>query len=164
MAIYSETRTFLVNCDCNRYTPFRFAWLNRLGGFDEYTFRLKSTKTITAERQEYKKYLSHYNSTSDDFGYTKGDRGRGVYDMSIITAHTVISTWQTPSEHQWLEELFTSPAVYLIYAPDVNGIYWEPIIVTKNTVEMRNKKGYGNRLLSHNIEFVKAIPKIVQRG
>lgn len=163
MATYSEVFRFNVNCDCERYTPYRFAWLNRLGGFDTYTFRLKSTRTITSDRQEFTKYLSYLN-TDDAFGYKLGDRGRKVFDNQVVEVFTVVSVWQSEAEHQWLEELFTSPSVYLIKTDTLGEITYDPIVITKNSVEIKDKKGYGNRLLSHTIDFVKAYKKIVQRG
>lgn len=159
---YSNIKVFRVNCDCERYTPYRFAWLNRLGGFDTYTFRLKSTHTINSSSKEYKRYLSRYQQDGT-FGYQLGDRGRKVYDIQSMDVYTVVSTWQTSQEHAWLSELFTSPAVYLIQTLD-GVITYDPVIITKNSVEIRTKKGYGNRLLSHTIEFMKAYNQVSQRG
>lgn len=164
MATYSEKLTFKVDCNCNRFTPYRFAWLNRLGGIDTYTFRLASTRTVTAERSEYTKYLS-YLQTDNTWGYLKGDRGRTVYDVQSIDIFSVVSTYHNEDTHKWLAELFTSPAVYLINPSLTFGFQtYDPIIVTKNSVSIRNKQGFGNRLLSHDIEFVKAYKNVIQRG
>lgn len=160
----SEVRTFFVNCGCETYTPYRFAWLNRLGGFDTYTFRLKSTRTVNITRKEYDRYLSRLNSENNTWGYEIGDRGRSVYDVKSFDAFTVVSTWQTAEEHSWLEEIFTSPAVYLVRGYSGGEMVYDPIIITKNSVEIRDKKGFGNRLLSHTIDFVKAYAKVSQRG
>lgn len=162
MANYSEIFRFNVKCDCERWTPYRFVWLNRLGGFDAYTFRLKSTETITSERKEYTKFLS-YLQPDNTFGYNKGDRGRTVYNTDSIVTYNVISTWHSEETHKWLEELFTSPEVYLINTKN-SGITYDPIVITKNSVEIKNKNGFGNRLLSHDIQFVKSYKKVIQRG
>lgn len=157
-------RLFTVNCDCDRYTPYRFAWLNRLGGIDTYTFRLKSTHSITADRAEFTRYLSRYQEATDRYDYILGNRGRKVYDVQAFDLYTVVSEWQTEEEHTWLAELFTSPEVYLITTDDNGNITYDPIIVTQNTVELRNKNGFGNRLLSHTIEFQKAYRLTIQRA
>lgn len=156
---FTETRTYNVSCECERYTPFRFAWLNRRGGFDTYTFRLKSTRNVSTSSKEYTRFLSRYNAGTTAFGYSVGDRGRTVYSNEVAEAYTVVSTWQSEAEHQWLAELFTSTAVFL-----VDGGQFFPIVVTKNSVEVRDKDGYGNRLLSHTIDFVRAYPTVVQRA
>lgn len=163
MANYSEIFTFKLNCNCERWTPYRFSWLNRLGGLDSYTFRLNSTESISVERQEFEKYLSYLKS-DNSFGYSIGDRGKQNYDIKVITKYSVVSEWQNEETHKWLEELFTSPQVYLISTSLDGDITWDPIIITSNSVEIRDKKGYGNRLLSHNIEFIKSYKKVIQRG
>lgn len=162
MAVKSETRTFRVSCDCTAFTPYRFAWLNRLGGFDTFTFRLQNTRTINTKSKEFTRFLSTMKQDSGGayyFGYSLGERGRTVYVNDVTEAFTVVSQWQTQEEHDWLLELFTSPAVYL-----VSGGVFDPIIITSNSVTRRNKDGWGNRLLSHTIEFVKAYSTIVQRS
>ena len=75
---------FEVACDCERYTPFRFAWVNRLGGVDSYTFRLKSKRTVDITRKEYTRYLSRYIEATDRYGYSVGDRGRQLYDVRLV--------------------------------------------------------------------------------
>jgi hypothetical protein len=161
--IYSETFTFKPQCGCIRYDQYRFAWLNRLGGIDTYTFRLKAKTNVNIERKEYSRYLSRWNEAIQNYGYDIGDRGKQVFDVQSFDIISVVSTWQTEEEHKWIEELFTSPAVYLIDYAFSNSTYI-PIVITSNSVEIRDKKGSGNRLLSHNIEFIYAYKKVIQRG
>lgn len=155
---------YVVSCDCERYTPFRFAWLNRLGGMDSYTFRLKSTHTVSSDKKEFTRYLSRYNVATDRYDYILGNRGRKVYDVQAFDIYTVVSTWQDETTHAWLAELFTSPEAYLITTDGDGAITYDPIIVTSKSVEVRDKKGYGNRLLSHTIEFQRAYPTVIQRA
>ena len=160
MITLSETRTFIPHCECDRFRPYRFIWLNRLGGMDTYTFRLASTQTVTVERKEWTRYLSAWNRLTEQFGYSIGDRGRTVYSVKSIDTYTVVSTWQTEATHRWLEELFTSPEVYVIDNNEVRT----PIIITTNSVSIKTKTGISGKLLSHTIEFVMANEKIIQRG
>lgn len=161
--IYSESFKFNIQCGCTRYTPFRFAWLNPLGGIDTYTFRLASTHVINSQKKEYQRYLSRWNESSQVYGYDIGDRGASVYDVQAFDVFTVVSTYQTEAEHQWLAELFSSQAVYLINYSFGASTY-TPVIITSNSVTVRDKRGIGNRLLSHTIEFILANKKVVQRG
>lgn len=162
MAVYSEIFTFNVSCGCERFVPYRFAWLNKLGGIDTYTFRLASTKNITVSRDTFSKFFSKLQS-NNSFGYIKGDRGTAVYNTESREEFTVVSTWQTEEEHTWLAELFESPAAYLV-STENGQITYDPIIITSNSVTIRNKKGYVNKMLSHTISFVKAYNKVSQRG
>jgi hypothetical protein len=158
--VYTEVFEFNISCGCDRFTPYRFAWLNRLGGVDTYSFRLQSRKSVSITRTEYNRFLSRY--AFGDWGYdpSRGDRGRNVYNVKSVDSFSVVSTWQSENEHSWLEELFTSPEVYIV---DENGGY-SPIIITSNSVSIRDKKGITEKLLSHTIEFQYAFDKIIQRG
>lgn len=160
---YSEIRHFDVSCACERWTPYRFAWLNRLGGIDTYTFNLVSTETIGIERTSFTKYLSRWNAMNQTYSSDPQNRGTKVFDVQAIETFTVVSTWQTEEEHRWLAELFTSPAVYVI-EQEPTAYSYRPIVITSNSVQIRNKRGIGPRLLSHTIEFIQANKIIIQRG
>lgn len=162
---YSEKRTYRITCACDPFQTFRFAWLNPLGGFDTYTFKFVSTRTINISRQEYTSFLSRYQESDDTFGYNPGDRGRKIYEVKAFDAHTVVSTWQTQEEHNWLAQLFYSQAQYLITTDSDGVIAYDPIIITSNSVSTRDVSNLStNRKLSHTIEFVKAYNKVVQAG
>lgn len=160
LGAYSERRNFEVSCCDTAYRPFRLMWLNPLGGYDAYTFRMRSTERYEVARQEYQRFLSRYSSGgSGSFGYSIGDRGRSVYSVGITPSYAVVSEWQSAEAHAWVAELFQSPEVYLL---DADGPI--PVVVTDTSVEVRNKSGFGNRLLSHTVTFQLAYEKIVQRG
>lgn len=154
----SELKTFQINCACDRYTPYTIVWLNKRGGFDTYTFRLKSTRTITSEKKEWSRYLSSLQP-NESFTYQIGDRGRKVYSSRAFESVVVVSTWQTELEHNWISELFESLEVYYL----MGGLYI-PIIVTNKSVDVRDKSGFSNRLLGYTLEFVYANERVNQRG
>ena len=158
MANKSEQKTFTLNCGCDRYTPYTIVWLNKKGGFDAYTFRLKSTRTITNEKKEWSRYLSTLQP-GDVFSYKIGDRGRKVYASRSFETVTCVSTWQTAAENNWVAELFESVEVY--YYTDGNYI---PVISNPKSVEIRDKSGFSNRMLSHTIDFTYANERVNQRG
>lgn len=164
MATRSETFRFDVSCPCDRYTPFRFFWLNRRGGYDGYTFRLRSTRTVRIGTKDYDRYLSRASADGTRYGYAGPDRGRTVYSVEAFDVRTVVSTWETEGVHSWLEEMFTSPDVYWAQrsSSQKSTYYWKPVVLTNTEVEVRNKEGFGNRLLSHVVEFVEALPKVIQ--
>jgi len=155
----SKIKYYNVLCDCNRFTPYRIVWLNKRGGYDSYTFRLKSTRTITTESKEWSRYLSSLQP-DDSFSYQVGDRGRSVYSSRAFEGVTVVSEWMSAEDHNWVAELFESPDVYYMQF----GPVYIPIVITKKSVEIRDKKGWSNRLLSHTIEFVYANERVNQRG
>jgi uncharacterized delta-60 repeat protein len=152
----SETFKFIVNCDCERYTPYRFVWRNRRGGYDTYTFRLKDRKQVNVSKKGYTKFLNQLQ-TDNKWKYEIGDRGKEEFYSTAFEEVSVVSTWMTEEEHRWLEELYSSVDVYLLEP----GYVYRPIVITTNSIEIRDKKGYGNRLLSHNITFIYSYNKII---
>lgn len=101
----SETKIFYLNSRCSRYKTYRFWWLNRLGGFDALSFDLKSSRNLSITKGSFTKLLPA--------NYSIGDRGETVISVDANTAYTVASNWLTENEAFWLEELFTSPEVYV---------------------------------------------------
>lgn len=157
----SELIEFKVLCTCERYTPNRLFWLNRRGGIDSYTFRLESTKKVSATSLDWERFTSRIDPISYEYGYSVGDRGKSSYGIDVNEIYTAVSTWQSEKEHQWLEELYTSPVVWR-QVPGTTDL--EPIVVTQRNVEIKDKKGIGNRLLSHTIEWTPSYNIIIQRG
>lgn len=109
----SETRKFKIDTTCSNYENQRIVFLNRLGGWDYFNFTLDSKKSITISRTEYEKIL--------DWNYTIGDRGKSILAQKAETKMTINSNWITEKDSIWLEELLTSPEVFLM--PYTNIMY-----------------------------------------
>lgn len=155
----SEQITFKVNCGCERFTPYRFVWRNRRGGFDTFTFRLRDRKTINIQKKGYQKFLNQLQP-NNKWTYNFGDRGKEEYYSTAFEEVNVISVYLTEEESRWLEELYTSVEVYLLTFE--NNVYkYNPIVVTTNSIEIRDKKGYNNKKFSHNITFIYSYNKTI---
>jgi hypothetical protein len=167
MANYTQQRTFNLTCsDCRIWRAFHITWLNKRGGFDKYSFRLKSTTKLNTEKREWSRFLSRLQS-DNTWGYQIGDRGRTNYYSKSLYSYTALSTWQTEQEHQWLAELFDSVEAYYILSNESGGIItpvYIPIIVTNQSVEIKTKRGLNGRFLSHTVEFTTAYDINNQNG
>lgn len=107
--------------------------MNRVGGFDYFNFTLDSKKSISVNRTEYEKVLA--------YNYSIGDRGKNLLAQKGEIKMTITSNWITEKESAWLEELITSPDVYVLgnssnLGADSGG-YKLPIIVTDNNYEVK---------------------------
>lgn len=111
----SETKTFKMDKRETYFTPHRLWWLNRLGGFDSYDYSLKDKRKVDTSRTEFTKLLGEYRAASptNKWTYDIGDRGRTVISVDAQEANTYNCNWLTEKESLWMEELFTSPEVYL---------------------------------------------------
>ena len=109
----SETKNFKIDTRCSNYENQRIVFLNRLGGWDYFNFTLDSKKSLNITRTEYEKILN--------WNYNIGDRGKSILAQKAESKMTINSNWITEKESIWLEELLTSPEVFLL--PYTNVVY-----------------------------------------
>lgn len=134
----SEILKYKLRSECSPYNAnewVRVLWLNRQGGFDYFTFTRDVKKSVSITRSEYNRIM--------DFDYSVGDRGRTIFATKAEETFTIQSNWITDNEAKWLEELMTSPEVYIIgndnetYYSGSSTAYKLPIIVTQNSYEVK---------------------------
>jgi hypothetical protein len=141
------------NC---RFTTVRLHWLNKLGGFDSFNFTLKSRESLAITKQQYKKRYG--NTTGTTWGYESYERGDVVFDSRSKQSFKITSDWISEAESEWLEELLTSPEVYVETAVDKLTA-----IVVKDSKYDKRKK-VNERLFNLELEYEYSFEKIRQRG
>jgi len=134
----SETLKYKLRQECSPYPGsewIRVLWLNRQGGWDYFTFTRDVKKSVNITRSEYQKIL--------DWNYSVGDRGKTIFATKAEESYTIQSNWITDKEAEWLEELMTSPEVYIIgndnetYYSQPSTAYKLPIVITQNSYEVK---------------------------
>lgn len=111
----SELKSFTMDKRVTAFTQHRIWWLNRLGGFDSYDYSQKDYRKVNTTRTEFTRLLGEYRtgSPSNKWTYDIGDRGRTVISVDAQETDRYNSNWMTQNESLWMEELFTSPEVYM---------------------------------------------------
>ena len=99
------SRTFSLNTECSQYPTVRLHWMNKLGGFDSFNFNKNTINAMDIERKQFKAPLP--------IGYSKQDRLKTNYNTTINDKISINSDWITEAESTLLEELATSPVIYL---------------------------------------------------
>jgi hypothetical protein len=99
------TKTFSLNTECSQYPTVRLHWMNKLGGFDTFNFNKNTINAMDIERKQFKAPLP--------IGYSKQDRLKTNYNTTINDKISINSDWITEAESTLLEELATSPVIYL---------------------------------------------------
>ena len=142
----TEQRTFVLNNHCQQGTRVHF--LNRLGGYDSYTFTATEVRKLTTENLLFERYRGH----------KAGVRDRGKAVQSINATETLIATTDalTTAEALWLEELLTSPNVFV----QRNGENI-PVIVSDGEFVTNDD---DNSLLTLTVELQIANAVVTQRG
>ena len=109
----SEIYTVNINCPTLKgYEPIRLTWLNQWGVWDYYTFKMKSTKSISTKGSTYQQLAGTWNeSIYLPNGYKGGKKAFRVNATEKIVMNT---DFVNESESEWFEELINSPEVYIL--------------------------------------------------
>lgn len=100
----SELKRFNVTDYCERYTPVRIHFLNKLGSFDSFTFTKISKVNSEIIRKTYRRSRTETISVIDRF--------KTVSSVTEEEKLLVNSDWITEEQSEWLRELITSPVVF----------------------------------------------------
>ena len=116
--------------DCKGLETIRLAYLNRLGAWDYYNFDKKSTRTSEIGRANFKQNYGTYDA--DEYfqaSYQGGNTSYRVNATEMIEANT---DYITQDEATTLEELFTSPVVYM---QETNGSFVRVAVEEKSYIK-----------------------------
>jgi hypothetical protein len=145
----NDGETITVYNSCSKYTVETLHFLNQLGGYDTYTFRLVNKQESTAERKNYDRPGWEFSSDT----MSRYDANKRIYagvrtfsvNQSVVFRLT--SDWLTETDHNWLRELIMSPEVYL----EKSGYFYPVTIGTNNwSQKIRNVDKTFNLTLDVN--------------
>lgn len=150
----SETKTYNIVSNCSDHTKYRLHFLNRLGGFDSFSFIKGSQITDSISKSNYKKPKG--TLTGSSFGYTISDRLTTQYQTEVKTAYQINSDWIDDYESDWLRELLSSPI-----------IFWEKegelIAINVTDVSYIAKKGLTDMTFNLTVTFETSYTNQMQR-
>lgn len=154
--VMSETRVYKVERGCSKYDEYRLHFLNKLGGFDSFTFNMITVESTDISRTLFKKSVG--TATATTFTYDKSDKENQELSVSYQDSILFESDWITETEGTWLEELVHSPVVFI---DDVNsGLL--PINITK--VRHVKRKANVDKIFNLQIEAKYSHNNFRQRG
>ena len=109
----TEEYFIIIDRDCERYEHRRLTWLNKFGGWDSFTFKLRSKETTKVSSESYTSEVGQWNS-DNDFVYPLF---QGENKNSLVTSNDSIeinSDWISEDVQNWLSKsLLESPKIYL---------------------------------------------------
>ena len=156
----SETITININCPTLKgFEPIRLTWLNQWGVWDYYTFKMKSTKTISTKGSTYQQLEGTWNeSIYSPSGYRGGKKAFRVNATEKIKMNT---DFVNEAEAEWFEELINSPEVYILegYESTVSTtlLLNQYVIPARLTTSSFTKKTVANdKLIKYSFEVEKS--------
>ena len=127
----SGTYTYHRQCAWKGLAPITLHFLNRLGGFDSFNFRLARRNFSDVTRDTFEKNLGGVSSNT--WTWNDRDRGTTIFNQEIKDRMILDSDWIETEEATWLQELIESPQVF--YHTSETSI---PVIVKQSSYEKKN--------------------------
>lgn len=156
--VYTELRTYVFDDECTIYNPQTFMFMNKLGGWDFWTFTLDTKETQSIIRNEYKKEIPWGDFQTQPYGY----RGQSILSGKTQQNYTANTNWITESEYGVLSELVRSPEVYvMVYRPSDDTYYPTPVIITDTSYEI--KTAIRDQIFNLTINYKMAVDTPIQR-
>lgn len=140
--------------DCKGFDTIRLAYLNRLGAWDYFNFTKKSTRTTNIQKSLFK---SAYGTWQDDsYSYGTWEGGSGANSVTAVETIEANSDFMSEAEAAAMEELFTSPQVFM-----QDGDNFVPVFVTEQSYTKRTKA--NDKLMQYIVAIEKSHSKRIQR-
>ena len=108
----TEELFFDIECECTWETSYRLCFLNSVGGYDFFNFNWNSKKTSSYQKSFFERKAWNWNAGAVE--YNSHNRGKVQYSTIGTDKLQLTSGWITEEESTWLEELISSPDVYII--------------------------------------------------
>jgi hypothetical protein len=123
--ISGEARYEIAERDC-RFENYRLCWLNKMGGYDYFNFSKEHENSMDVQRKEWNQQLA-WNYT-----WQSGARETSIYNVDASETVTINTDWLTDVEYAMLQDLFTSPDVYLL--EETPWIGSTPAVINKQPI------------------------------
>ena len=131
--------------DCvNEEDKTRFAWQNKYGGWDFFTFIGARTASSNIERMSYKQSFVDYTGQE---GWNPERRGETTLVNKIQRRFGANTDYLTKAESELLVGLYYSNNVYV----EENGNYYPVVITSADVTERTNPR--TQKLFSHQVEY-----------
>lgn len=148
--------TYTLECTWHSTSPTGLHFLNPLGGFDTFNFRMQRTKHSDVKRSTMNKNLG--NLTATTWSYNSYDRGVTVFNTEIGDRWKLESDWIGDAQSLWLQQLIESPEVFYY-----DGSVMQPVTIKNTTYEVKTIKNM-EKLFNLSVEIEFSNKRWTQRG
>ena len=168
--LISDTYYFYNQCIGRGFEKIRLTWLNRLGTWDYFNFTRRNVRKVNSKRETYQQLKGSWNEkTYKKHGHQGGRKTFSTNSKEVVTLQ---SEFVTEEAAAWLEELFTSPDVFVLQertsdlglSPYKNIInkYVQPCVVTSSSYT--KKTTANDKLKQYTLEIEMSHNKRIQKA
>lgn len=150
------TESYFVKLDspCTQHTVYRIHFKNKWGAFDSFSFIRASQISTSVQRNKYEKVTGNFKSASS-YTYNIKDRFETNFHTSYKHTIKLNSDWINENQSVWLEELITSPEIYLEESNDC-----VPVNIIETSYTQRQAK--TDKLFNLEINIQKTFNEVRQ--
>lgn len=151
-------KTFKIDRKCAPYEKVQLIFLDALGSFIPYGFKLKKREMVQMARTSWGQHYGRYPGQGSNWTYKTWDRGKTTLDTQVTEMWQVTTDFMTQSNGDFMVKLLQSPEVYYL---DESGVT-QAVNITSTEVE--RKKVINDQLINWTITFELSQKNSTQRG
>ena len=140
------------NGSCKGFKVRRLAWRNSVGGYDYWNFNMKSTQTLSVERNNYNALVGTYNKSV--WRYNDTDRGKTTRQTTAMLKETLNTDWLSENEASLMEKLLMSTNVYILDNADTD--FTQGVMITDSNIVRKTQA--NDKLIQYTINIEYANP------
>ena len=154
----TELFKIYIDNECTQYTSRRLHWLNKLGGWESYSFIKYSEESSNIKYSKYQRDSGQWSS-SNAYEYNRVNGSTFSGTKTATDMMKINSDWIKEEKHNWLmPSLIESPLVYL----EVEQGVFEPVTVT--TKKYKQKQRIKEGLIQEEIQIERTYQYVSQLG
>lgn len=153
-----KEKTFKIDTKCAPYEKVQLIFLDALGSFIPYGFKLKKREMVQMNRVHWGQHYGRYASSTNNFKYNTWDRGKTTLDTQLTEMWQLTTDWLNQSQSDYMVKLLASPEVYYI---DESGV---AIAVSISNNETERKKVINDQVINYTFNIELSQKNSTQRG
>ncbi len=152
---------YKVGCLCTKHDVNRVYYRNRRGGVSSFPFEQMSTDSIENKTNEVR--LNRNKIVSGVFTYNPYDHENRIVSTQEIYKKSLMTNWITETDNRYLEELYSSPQVWVVNENETYGDAYSYIPVTSKSAPFLLQKHSNNKLFNYKIDVELSTQETRQR-
>ena len=154
----SVKHKIVMNCKSREgFEPIRITWLNSWGGWDYYTFNMKSTTSLKTKRNDWQQNVGTWNKEYYNLYGNRG--GKKAFTVNATKNYKVNTDFVTEEDAEMFEFMMNSPEVYILHPYDENEVSNRFIIekyitaVRLTSSSFTRKTRANDKLIQYSFKF-----------